>query len=117
MRKFTVKIPRLPVAAPAADDAAPDPGPGLFGPLGWELYNETIFELSVGFDIYSPGFIRYVVATCPGAVAWRSEPEGLVIGITGAGLVYEPEVNCSVYAISATGAELGPIDITILYYQ
>ena len=109
-RRITVKMSSLPAVAAAEDAAAV-----TFGPLGWQWSTLTgvLDPIVTGFEIGGggggPG--DYLAATCPGAVAWRSEPAGLVDGLAGACLL-EATAECLVYAIDAGGAELGPIDLT-----
>ena len=109
-RTIEIMIPRLPTVAAAADAAAV-----TFGPLGWQWSTLTgvLDPIVTGFDIGGGGGLPgdYLAATCPGAVAWRSEPVGLVDGLTGSCML-EATTECLVYAIDAGGAELGPIDLT-----
>ncbi len=116
MRKITVKIPRLPVVAPQA--AAQDP---TFGPLGWEWASQGDDgdEAAVFVPLLELLHVRrynFAAATCAGAVAWRLDPEPpnyRLYQMTGAAIVQALESvgTANLYAISAAGAELGPIVI------
>ena len=121
-RRVTVRIPLLPVVAPAAD-AAPEPAP-TFGPIGWEWASQgddgdeaAVFVPPL--ELLHVRAFNTAVATCPGAIAWRIDPEfGPGAGyklyqLTGAAVLeaIDNDNASDLYAISATGAELGPIVI------
>lgn len=118
MRTIEVGIPLLPVVAPAAD-AAPEPT-STFGPLGWEWASQgndgdEAAKFQPILELLHIRAFNIAVATCPGAVSWRLDPgsafvlyslNGAAIVISGLTLATE-----SLYAIDASGAELGPITI------
>ena len=122
MRTITVKIPRLPAVEPAA--AALSPGPAEFGPLGWQWASQgddgdeaTVFAPLL--ELVHVRIFNLAIATCPGAVSWRLDPEpgpgsGYALSVlTGAVILEALDSSSTVnlYAISATGAELGPITL------
>jgi hypothetical protein len=120
MRQITVRIPRLPVVAPA-----PEPDSGVtFGPLGWEWASEgdngdepTVFP--VPLDLVHTRAFNFALATCPGAVSWRLDPapspppDYALYSMSSAAIVQAltSSGTADLYAMSATGAELGPIVI------
>jgi len=119
-RRIEVRIPRLPAVAPAA--ASDGGGTGAFGPLAWQwssISGVDDYPESISKEIYS-----YVFASCPGAASYRLEyeefgtpfplPPLVFDALTGGVIIYlDQYLRAFVYAVSATGAELGPIDVYI----
>lgn len=122
-RTLTAYIPHLPTqAAPAADEGG---GTVAFGPIGWEWASQG--DNGDEAAIFSPPLelvhIRnndFAVATCPGAVSWRIDPEPgtppdyrFYALANGACVIQalNSSATADLYAVSATGEELGPITV------
>ena len=104
MRKITLKIPKLPVVAAAADSAG-----ATFGPFGWawsgEFPDTAIDPLTTDANMFYAA-----IATCPGAVAfsYADGPYNVAI-LTGAIYVGGASNSFTVFAFNAAGDQLGPI--------
>lgn len=119
-KRITVKIPRLPVVVPTPEAAEP-----VFGPISWEFATQgDDADDPEAFDppleLLHVRAFNFACATCPGAISWRLDPElspppdyALYQLINGAAMVQAltSSGTADLYAISATGAELGPIVI------
>lgn len=122
-RTLTIYPPRSqPKAAPTADEGG---GTVSFGPIGWEWASQG--DDGDEAAIFAPPLelvhIRnndFAVATCPGAVSWRIDPEPgtppdykFYPLANGACVIQalNDSATADFYATSSTGEELGPITV------
>lgn len=121
-RRIKISIPRLPVAAAPAEDTGG--GEVAFGPIGWEWASQgdngdEAAVFSPPLELLHVRQYNFAVATCPGAVSWRLDPEPgtppdyALFPLTGAAVLtaLTATATATLYATSAAGAELGPITI------
>lgn len=122
MRRIKISIPRLPVAAAPAEDTGG--GEVEFGPIGWAFGSQgnngdQAESFEPPLESIQVRQYNWIVATCPGAVSWRIDPEPgtppdyRLFPLAGACVVEVVAVTATatLYATSAAGEELGPIFI------